>query len=155
MSRIVVIGVGNLYRKDDGAGIVAVRRARALLPTEVEVLECTGNLTALLDIWHGVLRCFIVDALQAESAPGTVVRFEAHRQPLPAHCRFFSSHAVGLQDVIELGRALHRLPRELIVYGIQGEDFSEGEGLSPAVETGVEDVVRYILQEIAKGEDNA
>lgn len=154
MYRTLLIGIGNLYRRDDGVGIVAVRRARPLLPASVEALEWTGDLMTLLERWQGS-HCIVVDALRSGGTPGTIFRIEAHRQPLPAEGRFFSIHAVGLEEVIALAHALNKLPLELIVYGIEGGDFGEGEGLSPEVEKATDDVVRYILQDVLKDRADA
>ncbi len=154
MRRTLLIGIGNPYRRDDAAGIIAVQRARPLLPKHVESLECTGDLTALLAVWQGA-RCIIVDAMRSDGVPGTVVRIDSQKLPLLAELHFFSTHAVGLPEVIGLARALGRLPDELVLFGIEGADFSEGEGLSPEVEKAVEDVVRYILREVLEGEANA
>ena len=50
---IVVIGVGNEYRSDDGAGIAVARRLRMLFPTGVTVLEESGEGAALIEAWKG------------------------------------------------------------------------------------------------------
>lgn len=152
--RPLLIGIGNPYRRDDGAGIVAVRRARSQLPPHVEVLEWTGDLVTLLDVWQN-RHCIVVDALKSGGDPGEILRVEAHREPLPTGRRFFSTHTLGLEEVIALARVLNKLPPELILYGIEGGDFGEGEGLSLAVEKAIEDVVRYILQDILRGEIDA
>lgn len=154
MHRTLLIGIGNLYRRDDGVGIVAVRRARPLLPPSMAVLEWTGDLMTLLEIWQGS-RCIVVDALRSGGRPGEILRMEAHHEPLPVEGRFFCTHAVGLEEVIALAHVLNRLPLELILYGVEGCDFSEGEGLSPQVEKAVDDVVRYILQDVLKDRADA
>ena len=48
-----------------------------------------------------------------------------------------STHALGVAEAIELGRALGRLPRRLLVFGIEGGSFDAGAGLSPEVERAV------------------
>lgn len=154
MHRTLLIGIGNVYRRDDGVGIVAVRRARPLLPPTVEALEWTGDLMTLLAIWRGS-RCVMVDALRSGGTPGEILRIEAHREPLPAERRFFCTHSIGLAEVIALARVLNKLPVELILYGVEGSDFGEGEGLSPEVEKAVDDVVRYILKDVLKDETDA
>jgi hydrogenase maturation protease len=55
-----------------------------------------------------------------------------------------SSHAVGLAEVIELGRVLKQLPPHLSVVGIEGADFRPGAGLSPAVARAVPKAVRLV-----------
>ena len=51
-------------------------------------------------------------------------------------------------DAIELARELNRLPHRLAVYGIEGESFETGEGLSPAVEATVNALVAELHHEL-------
>ncbi|MDW8104612.1 MAG: hydrogenase maturation protease [Armatimonadota bacterium] len=148
----LLIGVGNPYRQDDAAGIAVVRRLRQRPPKQVDCMECPGDLTTLIETWRGYEKVIVVDAMSSGRSVGEVVRFDLSQQPLPTDVRFFSTHAMGLGEVIELARRLQRLPPQLVVYGIEGKHFGEGEGLSPEVAKAVEDVVRYILQEL-KGSD--
>jgi hydrogenase maturation protease len=53
-------------------------------------------------------------------------------------------------EAVELSRVLGRLPGSLIVFGIEGEDYSLGAELSPAVHLVVPLVVEAILAEIRK-----
>ena len=46
--RILVLGLGNPDRGDDGAGRAAARALRPLLPEDVEVTEADGKMTDLL-----------------------------------------------------------------------------------------------------------
>lgn len=154
MLRTLLIGIGNVCRRDDGAGIVAIRRVRPLLPPNVQVLEWTGELVSLLEVWQ-VPRCIVVDALRSGSSPGEILRIEPHRAPLPAGRGFFSTHTVGLEEVIALAHVLNKPPSELILYGIEGAEFGEGEGLSPEVEKAIKEVVYYILEDVLRGEADA
>ena len=54
-------------------------------------------------------------------------------------------------EAIEWARALGRLPQTLIVYGIEGADFSPGEALSEKVREAGEKLVRKILSGRAGG----
>lgn len=63
-----------------------------------------------------------------------------------------STHDFGLVEAIELSRALNRFPRELIVYGVEGQDFEAGTDLSPAMELAINNVVKGVLQEL-RGND--
>jgi hydrogenase maturation protease len=131
--RRVVIGVGNAARGDDAAGLITARRLGGL--------EHEGDPVALLDMWREADVAVVVDAVSSGAAPGTVHRFDATAAPLPAQLRRSSStHALGLAEAIELGRTLGRLPRQLIVYGLEGERFEAGGELTPAVAAAVEAV---------------
>ncbi len=152
MRHALVIGVGNLYRRDDAAGWEVVRCLRRRVPPHVRLVEHDGEATALLDVWEGADLVILVDAVASGSAPGTVHRFEAADGPLPAALMRVSTHALGVAAAVELARALGRLPPRLIVYGIEGEDFSEGVGLSSRVRAAVSEVVALILQDLRDGE---
>jgi len=155
MATTLVIGIGNAYRRDDGAGIAVVRRIRPLAPQHVEIVECPGDLTMLLHIWQGYDRVIVIDAMQSGQAAGEVMRFDTSLPTLSANLRFSSTHAMGLNDILALAHTLNRLPGKLVLYGIEGADFGEGEGLSEEVAKAVEDVVRYILLDLQKGEEDA
>jgi len=67
----VVIGVGNSMRRDDGAGIAVVERARPLLPPGVEVRTLGGETTSLLDAWEGAGLAVVVDAVRWGRRPAS------------------------------------------------------------------------------------
>jgi hydrogenase maturation protease len=134
---VILIGVGNGWRGDDGAGLALARRVRELAPSGVEVREVEGDATALMDAWSGAEHVVVVDAAQSEAAPGTVRRFDAGAAALPVRALRSSTHAFGVSDAVELARALGRLPDRLEVYAIEGASFTAGERLSPVVERAV------------------
>ena len=132
-----VIGLGNEWRGDDGAGPEVARRLGG------QVLS--GEPVGLVEALEGEDEVVLVDALSSGAAPGTVHVFEAGAEPLPA--RLFgssSTHALGLAEAVELARSLGRLPRRVLVYGIEGAAFDYGTGLSPEVESAVGRVVEEV-----------
>lgn len=143
---MLVIGAGNELRRDDAAGLEVARRLAAV--PGVEVREARGDMTSLADLWDASKRVVVVDATRSGAAPGSVHRFDASSNPLPAAFGRGSTHALGVADAVELARALGRLPATLIVYGIEGEDFSAGAGLSEAAVRGVEEAATRIAGEI-------
>jgi hydrogenase maturation protease len=156
MATTVVIGIGNPYRRDDGAGIAVVRRLRLLVPQDVEVAECHGDLTTLLDIWQGYSRVIVIDAMRSGRIAGEVERFG----PLDAHTPCKHALLFDARDGIERNPCSGTdtepaSTAKLVLYGIEGADFGEGEGLSEEVAKAVEDVVRYILLDLQKGEEDA
>ena len=138
--RLAVIGVGNVYRSDDAAGLEVVRRLSAV--DGVRLIEHEGHGAGLLDVWHGAAAAIVIDAASSGAAPGTIQRFDAAAGPLPA--RLFvssSSHSFGVSEAIELGRSLARLPASLTAYAIEGGNFEAGTELSPAVDAAVYSLV--------------
>lgn len=148
MAAIKVIGIGNPYRHDDAAGLEAVRRIRALGLTRIEVEEATGEGADLMDRWAGSEHVILIDAVRSGAAPGTLHRLDASAQTVPKRFFSYSTHAFSVAEAVELSRRLGRLPSHLVIFGIEGGDFSTGPGLTFAVEKAVENVARAV-QEIA------
>ena len=147
MSRCVVVGVGNVYRGDDGAGIAVVESIRGRLPAGVEVVTCEQEASRVIDAIEGRDAAVLVDASCSGAAPGTIHRFDASAEPVPARSFRSSTHAFGVGEAIELARALGKLPGTVVVYGIEGHRFTAGEGLSPAVDAAVEPAANAVMGE--------
>ncbi|MGP8160796.1 MAG: hydrogenase maturation protease [Candidatus Dormibacteria bacterium] len=150
--RVVVIGVGNVMRRDDGAGIAAVERARPLLPAGVEVRTLRGEATALLDAWEGAGLAVVVDAVRWEHPPVSgVTRIDVISDPdaLTGFGAAASSHGLGVAEAIALGRVLDRLPSRLVLLLITLTEEGHGEGLSPAVEGSVGEAVALMVAEVS------
>lgn len=145
---IVVIGMGNPLRRDDGVGWSVARRLEAMVPPGVEVCIHRGGL-ALIDTWQGASAVVVIDAISSGAPAGTMSRFDASVQPLPQHLRATcSTHDFGLNEAIELARAMDQLPNRFIVIGVEGADFTPGSGLSRAINGAVNKAVEAVLQEI-------
>jgi hydrogenase maturation protease len=145
VSRTLFVGIGNRYRRDDGAGLVAADRVRRAAPQRMDVAELDGEPLALLDRWDEADRVIVVDAVLSGAEAGTIFRFNAMTDPPPPAFRGRGSHTFSLAEVIELATALNRLPHELVAYGVEGSDFAAGTGLSPAVDAAAAEVARRIL----------
>ena len=143
--RQAVACLGNRYRGDDAVGLLAADRLRAI---GVEVQECEDEPTRLLDSWAGLDLLVLVDAVRSGAAPGTVHRVDVSSGTLPEELGLTSSHAFGLAETVELARALDRLPKRVVVYGIEGASFAAGAGLTPAVAGAVDEVVAGVLGEL-------
>ena len=137
--------MGNPWRHDDGLGpAVICALGSAALPDGVRTLEHHGEGLSLLDAWQGFARVIIVDAIRANAEPGSLYCFDAARENLPTGLFHYSSHQFGLAEAIALGRNLGKLPPSMTVYGVVGEDFSYGEGLSVSVLETKVDLCRWL-----------
>jgi hydrogenase maturation protease len=150
-----VVGVGNAYRGDDAAGLAVVARLQSRVPTRVRLAVCELEPSRLLDAWDEAETAVVVDAVSSGAPAGTVQRFDASEQPLPARGFLASTHAIGLGEAVELARTLGRLPRRVVVYGIEGADFTAGAPLSSSVEEAVEQVAAELAGEFAAGTSGA
>lgn len=148
---VIVVGTGNEFRGDDGAGIAVVRRLRASLRgASIAVHEHHGEPVGLLDVWRDRAGVVLVDTLRSGAPAGTVRRFDVRRVSLGPSTQFSSTHAFSLEEAIELGRALGRLPGQLIVFAIEGHSFTTGTGLSPEIELAIPSLADEILREATR-----
>lgn len=147
-ARVLVVGVGNAYRSDDGAGREAARRVGAAAWPGVAVREASGEGASLMESWDGFERVYLIDATCSGAPPGTIHRFDAAAGPMPVRFFHYSTHVFSLAEAVELGRALGRLPPELVVYGIEGHSFEAGQRLSAPVQEAVNGVVSRLREDI-------
>lgn len=148
LAQTLVIGLGNDFRRDDGAGRVAARMIATAQADGVRVIEASGEGAALMDAWRDAESVVLIDAVHSGAALGTIHRLDARSQPIPSNFFHYSTHAFSVAEAVELARALDQLPPRLIVFGIEGKDFSSGEDLSPEVAAAVEEVVRRVKGEL-------
>jgi hydrogenase maturation protease len=148
---VVVIGVGNEFRRDDGAGPAVVSALRDLAPPPgVELVITDGEPTRLIEAWTGAALAVVVDAVRASpSHPGRAHRFVVDGLGAGGGgARTASSHGFGFDDAIALAVALDRMPGRLIVHAIEAADLTQGTGLTPAVAAAVDTVAAAILDDI-------
>ncbi len=145
---IVVIGIGNLFRGDDGVGPMVARLLKDQAPAQVRVVEQSRETFALIELWDKTDTVIVIDAVVSGAQPGTIHRFDAQAGPIPTTWFHGSTHAFGVAEAIELARVLRQLPPRVLVYGIEAGSWDAGVGLSPELERVVPAVVERILQEV-------
>lgn len=143
--RRLIIGVGNEMRGDDGAGLLVARLLQDRPPHDVSVLQHNGEGSALIEAWQDYEKVILVDAAAPNplggnattgggAAPGVIQRLSLDDGPLPVTlASSLSSHAFGVTGAIELARNLQRLPPQLTIYAIEGQDFAMGHPMTPSV----------------------
>ncbi len=146
--KVVVIGLGNLYMRDDGVGIrVAQDLKKRELGEDISVEEYPEMDLTLIGNLHGASRIILVDAVKGGKEPGTVSKFEfAPRKgdlfELP------SLHSLELSDVLDLASSAGILTCPVVIVGVEPKDDSLGYGLSPEVEAAVPKAVETVIKEL-------
>lgn len=147
-SAILVIGVGNEYRGDDGVGPYVARQIDGLKLPKVAIRIESGEGASLIEAWRDYERVIVIDATSSEQKPGHVHRLDAANHPIPTQFFHYSTHAFSLAEAVELARAMGQLPPQLVVYGIEGKTFAAGCDLSEIVRRVADEVVLQIKKEL-------
>ncbi|GAA2244390.1 hydrogenase 3 maturation endopeptidase HyCI [Kitasatospora cystarginea] len=139
--RVVVIGVGNPYRRDDGAGPAVVEALSSTVPEGTLLIVSDGEPGRMLGLWTGRDSVIVVETVHGH--PGHPGRLHTLDAETTARCASgpASSHGLGLGETVALAAALDRMPLELVVHAVEGEDFGLGPGLSAAVRAALAELV--------------
>lgn len=150
--RVLVAGMGNDLRQDDGFGIAVVRRfSEDGVPEDVEVYEAgIAGIGLVQELMDGYEALVIVDATDRGEEPGTVCLLEVEvpdpdelteegRQEFLA-----DTHLAVPSKALLLARALKILPPQVYILGCQPKEYELGMGLSEPVERGAAEATRRL-----------
>ena len=152
--KILVAGVGNVLRGDDGFGVAV---AKNLLQTDkyggrVTVFEAgIAGIALVQELMSGYDLLIIADTIHRGGAPGTIYVIEPEVPELDEkasyelHQSLADAHYSDPSKVFILAKALNVLPRRVFLIGCEPTGYDElGADLSPPVAR----AVHFALQEI-------
>jgi hydrogenase maturation protease len=145
-SRVLVAGIGNVFRADDGFGSEVAQRLSWLpWPEGVRVVDygIRGMHLAydLLDPWDALV---LVDALPERGTVGEVVVIEIGQEDI-GRSRPVDAHGMDPATVLASLAALGgRLPARTLLVGCRVTETGEGMGLTPPVDAAVEEAMRVV-----------
>ena len=149
-NRILVIGIGNEFRSDDAAGLIAAGRIKELGLDDVDVMQSNGDGAELIEAWTGRKNVILIDAILSGSAPGTIHRITLSGKLLPTEYFKFSSHLFSIPQAIYLSASLGKLPESITILGIEGCSFRTGKVISAEVEQSINNIEKIVNSEISK-----
>lgn len=147
--RTLVVGLGNPLMADDGLGLAALERLREEweVPADVTLVDGGTWGMKLLPLIEEAEELLLLDAVRAARSPGTVIRLE--REELPRYFSLkISPHQIDLREVLAVAELRGRLPTRIAVIGVEPEVVEMRHGLSPSVETRVDEVVRAAVDRL-------
>ena len=154
MSRVdgplLVLGVGNILMRDEGVGVRVVERLRVspeLLPADVRIVDGGTLGLDLLPLIEEARGLILVDAIDVQAAPGTLVVLRGH-DVTGAFGGHVSPHQMGVGDLVAIGELTAVLPEAITLVGIQLAEIDVGLELSEAVEAAVPGAVIAVRDEL-------
>ncbi|MBL7146939.1 MAG: HyaD/HybD family hydrogenase maturation endopeptidase [Phycisphaerae bacterium] len=147
---VLVLGIGNILLRDEGVGVRVIEQMQKMhLPDEVELVDGGTAGADLLDVLAERRKVIVIDAVQADCEPGTVLRFTADDLVRPDGVGM-SLHELGLGEALTMAMQLGCAPEDVVVFGIKPKDIECGLELSEEIVSSVPKVIKLVLEEIKK-----
>lgn len=150
-TRIVVLALGNLLRRDEGLGIRALQRLQETYELPEHVLLVDGGTLGLelLSYLEDADRLLILDAALTDGPAGTLLR--AAGDDIPAFLGIRTSpHEVGLADLLAVAHLRGVAPGEIVLLGMQPDTIELGWELSPPVAAYLPALVEAAVAELRR-----
>jgi len=154
---LLVLGIGNLVMNDDAAGVLAAQELAPKYNNKREDLLVLDGGTLGLDLlgyieWAG--RLVLVDAVELDLAPGTVVKLEGDDIDTAFESKL-SAHQMGMKDMLLTAELMGHRPPEIVFYGIQAGTVQMDMELSEAVKANMPKLISHVEAEIKDFLNNA
>ena len=151
-ARVLILGIGNLLRADDGFGVRTVERLRRhyRFPERVKLLDGgTGGISLLPYVREADI-LVVFDAVDFGLPPATFGCIEDDEVPRFLGAKRTSLHQAGFQEVLSLARMLGDSPRHLLLVGVQPEEVEKyGSDLRDAVRGLIDPAIQSALAWLA------
>jgi hydrogenase maturation protease len=149
ISKTLVLGVGNLLLSDEGVGIRVIERLAETydLPESVQILDGGTLGLDLLYYLEGVENLLIVDAVEMEKTPGTLLRLEGEEVPAFLSIKM-SPHQIGIPDMLFAAKLKDLYPRNVVLWGVQPAVLDTGLDLSSAVAAQLEVLLLRVVDQL-------
>ena len=144
----LILGVGNILLQDEGVGVRVIEvMQRMKVPSNVELVDGGTAGLDLLDVVANRRKVIVIDAVQADNKPGTVLQFGAD-DFMPQGVATISLHQVGLLETLMMAKHLGCPPRQVVIFGIEPKEMGYGLELSAEVVAVVPKVIELVFAEL-------
>lgn len=125
--RVLIAGVGNLLRGDDGFGVEVVHALdESALPANTKLFEAgIAGIALVQELMDGYDVLIVADAVDRGEAPGTVLVLEPDTSealdidPANLHRALVDAHYTEPSKALELAKALGVLPPKVFIVACQ------------------------------------
>lgn len=149
-ARVLILGIGNTLLTDEAVGVRAVEALQDAydLPPEVQAVDAGTSSMDMLDVIADVDLLVVLDALKTGKPLGTVLRLAGDEVPVFFRKKL-SPHQVGLSDVLASLEFAGCRPKDIVVIGVEAENFGLGLEMTPLIATRVPELAARVVGELA------
>lgn len=148
-----IIAVGNSFYGDDGVGAAVLQEieARGAFPG-ARLVDLQTDALALVDELEPGAPNIVIDAADMGLEPGQYAAFRPSEVRLRIRSDHLSLHGFGLAEAFGLAAQLGRMPRDVLVVGVQPGRVEINKGLTECVAAAVPEVIALIQAEVGAHE---
>lgn len=145
---VLILGVGNILLRDEGLGVRAVEylRERYEIPPSVEVVDGGTAGLGLLELLRDFSNVIIIDALAADSPPGTIFRI-TERELKKSPPFMTTAHEIGVADLLAVAE-LEGITPDVVVIGMEPGELSPGLELTPLAAAKLPRIAELVKSEL-------
>ena len=147
ISKLLVLGIGNVLMGDEGVGaFVAQFLTKQKLPPFVKVLDGGTGGFHLLEEFQSADQVILIDATVNGNPVGSWKKLQPkYSSDYPPT---LTAHDIGLKDMLDAAQLLGKMPR-VILYAVSIKPLNSVKfGLSPEIESIIPALSQEILKEI-------
>ena len=152
MNNIVVVGIGNVLKTDEGIGVRILRELRKFADEfpSIDFVDLGSGGMRLLHVIARRTKAVIIDCALMGKPPGTMSRFTPDQVATQKLTAGLSLHEGDVLSIIALSRQLGEAPAEIALFGIEPYSIDPGEDLSRELEKRLCTYVSRIKEELRK-----
>lgn len=147
--KIAVLGLGNILLQDEGIGVHALEALRKdySFPKNVRLIDGGTMGLDLLAFIEGMDKALIIDAVNIQKEPGTIVTIEDEDIPSFLSAKL-SVHQIAFPDVLSALKLLGTMPAKITLVGIQPQSIETGLNMSEAVKKNFDRLIETVIQRL-------
>lgn len=148
LPQVLILGIGNVLWADEGFGVRAVERLHRdyHFPGNVHLLDGGTQGLYLLEHVQDADILIVFDAVDYGLPPGTLKLIRDAEVPRFMGAKKMSLHQAGFEEVLAVAELTNRLPRHLVLIGVQPVELEDyGGSLRPAVKAQIAPAIGHAL----------
>jgi len=148
--KILIGGVGNVLLGDDGVGpyLVLLLEARYEFEDGVEIDDLGTPALDLIDRISGKDAIILIDSIDTEVAPGTVVLYRKSDIMRHRPAVRMDPHSPALVDALLSAELFGVAPADVLLVGVKADSFEMGCSLSEIVKLSLDHMISVVLSEL-------
>jgi hydrogenase maturation protease len=147
---LIVIGVGNSLREDDGVGFELIRRLREYFGSDLSCLEVYELDIVLAETLARYKELLVIDArITEDEVPFEVLPLEAKESTTPEGG--FISHVFDWGLILALSRDCFGAEVEAKLLGVSATNFGMSETLSPRCIRNADEAYKFLIAYCSEG----